>query len=762
MRKIINLNNGWLFCKDTVDVTMREGISVDLPHTWNAEDGQDGGNDYFRGSCLYSKTLRLAELPEADCYYLELRGANSSAKVYAGGELLAEHHGGYSTWRVNLTGKLTESTELAILVDNSPNEKVYPQMADFTFYGGLYRSVNLIAVNKTHFDLDYFGGNGLKITPTVEGADAKVEVEVFTTELADGQKLVYTLYDKEENELQKIESTDKSICFQIKDVHLWNGRPDPYLYCCEVEIVEGETVLDSVCSRFGCRSFRIDPENGFILNGREYPLRGVSRHQDRLGIGNALLPEHHREDIDLIMELGATTIRLAHYQHDQYFYDLCDEKGLVIWAEIPYISRHMPGGRENTVSQMRELITQNYNHPCIVVWGLSNEISIAGSDEDLLQNHRLLNDMVHSMDKTRLTTIAAVSMCKMDDPYIQIPDVVSYNHYFGWYGGDTSMNGPWFDKFHATYPNIPIGCSEYGCEALNWHTSDPKQGDYTEEYQAYYHEELIKQLFSRKYIWATHVWNMFDFGADARAEGGENGQNHKGLITMDRKYKKDAFYAYKAWLSDEPFVHLCGKRYIDRVEDVTRVTVYSNLPEVELFVNGESIGKKTAPDHFFYFDVKNEGESVIVAKAGELTDESTIRKVSEMNMDYVLREVGAVLNWFDVNVIEGRYSLNDKIADIMQSKRGKLWFIGVGLKIKKKMDANKRSKKEGEEKKSGGFEVDLKADGGLMQMLGGFTVLRLSSMMGMMNVSFTKEELLKMNKKLNRIKKPKSVIKPKA
>ena len=762
MRKIINLNNGWLFCKDTVDVTMREGISVDLPHTWNAEDGQDGGNDYFRGSCLYSKTLRLAELPEADCYYLELRGANSSAKVYAGGELLAEHHGGYSTWRVNLTGKLTESTELAILVDNSPNEKVYPQMADFTFYGGLYRSVNLIAVNKTYFDLDYFGGNGLKITPTVEGADAKVEVEVFTTELTDGQKLVYTLYDKEENELQKIESTDKSICFQIKDVHLWNGRPDPYLYCCEVEIVEGETVLDSVCSRFGCRSFRIDPENGFILNGREYPLRGVSRHQDRLGIGNALLPEHHREDIDLIMELGATTIRLAHYQHDQYFYDLCDEKGLVIWAEIPYISRHMPGGRENTVSQMRELITQNYNHPCIVVWGLSNEISIAGSDEDLLQNHRLLNDMVHSMDKTRLTTIAAVSMCKMDDPYIQIPDVVSYNHYFGWYGGDTSMNGPWFDKFHATYPNIPIGCSEYGCEALNWHTSDPKQGDYTEEYQAYYHEELIKQLFSRKYIWATHVWNMFDFGADARAEGGENGQNHKGLITMDRKYKKDAFYAYKAWLSDEPFVHLCGKRYIDRVEDVTRVTVYSNLPEVELFVNGESIGKKTAPDHFFYFDVKNEGESVIVAKAGELTDEGTIRKVSEMNMDYVLREVGAVLNWFDVNVIEGRYSLNDKIADIMQSKRGKLWFIGVGLKIKKKMDANKRSKKEGEEKKSGGFEVDLKADGGLMQMLGGFTVLRLSSMMGMMNVSFTKEELLKMNKKLNRIKKPKSVIKPKA
>ncbi len=754
MRNVIDLNKNWLFVKDTADITAKNGETVNLPHSWNAIDGQDGGNDYFRGACLYQKTLNKAELPSADCYYLELRGANSSADVFVNGKALAHHDGGYSTWRVDLTEHLTDTTEIAVVVDNSPNDTVYPQMADFTFYGGLYRGVNLIAVNRSHFSLDYYGGNGLKITPTVEGKDAKVEVEVFTTELAEGQKLVYTIYDHEEKELQKIETDEHAVTFTIKDVHLWHGRRDPYLYCCEVEIVENGEVLDNVCNRFGCRSFRVDPENGFILNGEEYPLRGVSRHQDRLGIGNALLPEHHAEDIDLIMEVGATTIRLAHYQHDQYFYDLCDEKGLVIWAEIPYISKHMPTGRENTISQMKELITQNYNHASIFVWGLSNEISIGGSDEDLLENHRILNDLVHEMDKTRLTTIAAVSMCKMDDPYLQIPDLVSFNHYFGWYGGDTTMNGPWFDKFHAMHPTIPIGMSEYGCEALNWHTSDPKQGDYTEEYQAYYHEELIKQLFSRKYIWATHVWNMFDFGADARSEGGENGQNHKGLITMDRKYKKDAFYAYKAWLSDDPFVHLCGKRYIDRVEDVTRVTVYSNLPEVELFVNGESIGKKSAPDHFFYFDVKNEGETIIVAKAGEFSDEGKIRKVAERNMDYVLREVGAVLNWFDVVEVEGRYSLNDKISDIMQSKRGKLWFISMGLKIKKKMDASKKEKKDGE-KKSGGFDVDLKADGGLMEMMGGFTVLRLTSMMGMMNISFTKEELLKMNKKLNRIRKPK-------
>ncbi len=749
MRNIKNLNENWLFVKGTDDIGARDGaVTVSLPHTWNSEDGYDGGNDYFRGSCLYVKTLKREELPAAALHYLEFCGANSSADVYVNGEKLCHHDGGYSTFRVNITDHVADETVIAVVVDNAPNDRVYPQMADFTFYGGLYRNVNLISVAAAHFDLDYYGAPGIKVTPVLNDKDANVEVEAYVKGLGDGDALRYTLYNKEGEQLDCIESTEAKVNFNIQNVHRWHGRRDPYLYSVKAEIISGDEVLDNVSARFGCRTFKVDPNEGFILNGEEYPLRGVSRHQDRLGFGNALLPEHHKEDIDLIMEVGATTIRLAHYQHDQYFYDLCDECGLVIWAEIPYISKHMPDGRENTISQMTELIAQNYNHASICVWGLSNEISIAGSSEDLLENHRILNDLVHEMDKTRLTTIAAVSMCKIDDPYLEIPDLVSYNHYFGWYGGDTDMNGPWFDKFHNVHPNIPIGISEYGCEALNWHTSSPRQGDYTEEYQAYYHEELIKQLFTRKYIWATHVWNMFDFGADARSEGGENGQNHKGLMTMDRKYKKDAFYAYKAWLSDEPFVHVCGKRYVDRVEDVTRVTVYSNLPEVELFVNGESIGKKEAPDHFFYFDVKNEGETVIVAKAGELSDESKIRKVDKMNEDYILKEQGAVLNWFDVVEKEGRYSLNDKISDIMASFRGKLWFVRLGLKMKKAMGG-----KKGEKKEAMGFE--LSED--MMKMMGGFTVLRLSSMVGMMNISFTKEELLKMNAQLNKIKKPKKL-----
>jgi len=754
MREVLNINVGWQFVKNTADITASENAeSVNLPHTWNAVDGQDGGNDYFRGSCLYKKIVKKADLPKADKYYLEIRGANSSADAYVNGKHLAHHDGGYSTWRVNFTEVLADENEIAIVVDNSPNERVYPQFADFTFYGGLYRDVNIIAVAKTHFDLDYFGGTGIAITPTIDGANANVDVEVWVTDLADDDELVYTIFEKDGSEVCRMRSKDTKVSFVIENVHLWQGRKDPYLYTAKAEIVRDGQTIDNVSARFGCRSFKIDPDNGFILNGEEYPLRGVSRHQDRWGIGNALLPKHHKEDIELILEVGATTIRLAHYQHDQYFYDLCDEVGMVVWAEIPYISKHLPRGRENTISQMQELITQNYNHASIVVWGISNEITMNGEgDPDLIDNHKVLNDLVHGMDKTRLTTIACVSMCSMDAAYLQIPDVVSYNHYFGWYGGNVSMNGPWFDEFHAKHPSIPIGCSEYGCEALNWHTSNPKQGDYTEEYQAYYHEELIKQLFSRKYLWATHVWNMFDFGADSRAEGGENGQNHKGLITFDRSYKKDSFYAYKAWLSDEPFVHLCGKRYVDRVEDVTKVTVYSNQPEVELFVNGESLGKKTAEDHFFYFDVPNVGESVLVAKAGELTDEGKIRKVDEMNPDYILKEKGAILNWFDVTMPKGRYSLNDTFDDILKSVRGKLWALRLGLSIKKKMQAKK---KNGESSApSVGDAMDRK---GMMKMLGGFTVLRMTSMVGMLGIHFTKGELLGMNKKLNRIRKPKDI-----
>ena len=731
MRYITNFNSDWEFSLHSDD----NWEKVTLPHTWNNLDGQDGGNDYYRGKCTYRKTILKKDLPLGEEHYLEINGANLSSVVYLNGEKLKSHDGGYSTYRVRLKDLRDENT-LEVTVDNSPSDRVYPQTADFTFYGGLYRDVRLISLPSSHFSLENLGTPGIKATPDVKGTlDVEVEVD------GDYDSILYTLLDREGKVVTEENSRETKVTLSVSSPHLWNGRKDPYLYYIKAELLKGEERLDEVGSEIGFRSFRIDPERGFILNGEEYPLRGVSRHQDRKDKGNAISKEDHEEDMALIMEVGANTIRLAHYQHDQYFYHLCDKNGIVVWAEIPYISQHMSQGRENTISQMKELITQNYNHPSIVVWGLSNEITMGDpKDPDMLENHRILNDLCHTMDKTRLTTSAMLTVCGIDEEIVHISDVVSYNHYFGWYGGEVSMNGPWFDAFHKKYPNKPIGCSEYGCEALNWHTSRPMQGDYTEEYQAYYHEEMIKQFFSRKYLWATHVWNMFDFGADARAEGGENGQNHKGLVTMDRKYKKDAFYAYKAWLSEEKFIHIASKRYVDRTEDITNVTVYSNLPEITLFLNGEKFETKTAEDHFFKFQVPNKGRTIIEAVYGDYRDKSEINKVDVFNESYRLKEKGAVLNWFDITEREGYCSLNSKISDILGTMRGKIILCLLLMKKTKGM------KKKGEGNKSSMVNKDT------MAMIGSFTILRITSMVSMLGIEFTKEELLNLNKKLNRIK----------
>ncbi|MBR6595308.1 MAG: glycoside hydrolase family 2 protein [Oscillospiraceae bacterium] len=750
MRRIVNINRKWAFTKFATEAPMAIDSRwdfVNLPHTWNALDGQDGDNDYFRGTGWYAKEIDRDELPEADKYFIEFQGANSVAELYVNGVKKMRHEGGYSTWRCDITSaiKSNQRTFLAVSVDNSPNENVYPQMADFTFYGGLYRDVNIICVKQSHFDLHYHGSPAIRVTPIVTGRDALVKVRTFVTGRKEHHKYQYIIRNAKGEVLADVTGNASKAQITILNVHLWNGLYDPYLYSVQVNLLDGDEILDSVSTRFGCRSFYIDPDKGFILNGAEYPLRGVSRHQDRWDVGNALLPKHHEEDVDLICEMGANTVRLAHYQQDQYFYDLCDERGLIVWAEIPYISRHMPGGRENSVSQMKELIHQNYNHPSIVVWGLSNDITMQVSEEpDMLENHRVLNDLAHTLDKTRLTAMAAFPLCPTDGEIIQIPEVVSYNQFFGWYGGETAMTGPWFDKFHAKYPNIPVGCSGYGAEALNWHSSDPVQGDYTEEYQARYHEEMIKTFFSRKYIWAAHCWNMFDFGADARCEGGGKGQNYKGLVTIDRKYKKDAFYAYKAWLSEEPFVHICGKRYVDRVEDVARITVYSNRKNVELFANGVSLGVKEADDHFFRFDVPNVGQTKLVAVAGRCRDESLIRKVEEFNEDYCLREKNPILTWYDVTKPEGYFSLQDKVGDIIATLRGKVLLMKLAADVMPHLQKDEAGKTT-----FLGYEVN----NGLLEILGSFTVLRLAGMLGRAGIAITREQLLELNAQLNKIKK---------
>lgn len=666
MRQATLWNDGWYFLRQDAsgEVALSLGSVVPIPHTWNAKDGQDGGNDYHRGRCWYAKKFTTPKLPEGQQLWVEFRGAAMTAEIFCNGKKLARHEGGYSTFRVDLTDVLHPAGEenlISVSVDNGKNDTVYPQKADFTFYGGLYRNIYLLCVPAAHFALDYFGSCGLRVTPELSGDLSAAEVTVEAWTEGDAQNVKFTLCGKTQD--SAVMNGHAQTVFRLAPVHLWNGKADPYLYTVTATLDSGDTVS----TRFGCRSIAFDSEKGFFLNGKNLRLCGAARHQDRQGLGNALTRKEHEEDIALLQEMGANTVRLAHYQHDQYFYDLCDEKGLVVWAEIPYISEHMPAANENTVSQMTELIVQNYNHPSIVCWGLSNEITAAGGiSEDMKENHRRLNELCHRLDATRPTTMAHVFMLDANDPFVLLPDIRSYNLYYGWYVGELVQNDEWFDAFHKNHPDAVIGLSEYGADANpQYQNGKPEKGDWSEPYQAVYHEHLLKMWSERPYIWAMHCWNMFDFGADGRDEGGKPGQNQKGLVTFDRKLKKDAFYIYKAYLSGEPFVHLCGRRYVERPEAETSVKVYSNQPAVTLLVDGKELETQSG-SKVFTFTVPLTGEHRIEAVAGDLSDEMTIRKAEKANPDYA--KPGTVVeNWFDREdeiVREGYFSIKNSMAEI--------------------------------------------------------------------------------------------------
>ncbi len=742
MRRSIELNENWIFVKHAENVAEAaavQGEEISLPHTWNAADGQDGGNDYYRGTCWYRRMLERPQLNAGQKAYLEFDGAAMTADVYLNGEKLARHEGGYSRFRVNVTEKLRAGTnELAVSVDNADNDHVYPQKADFTFYGGLYRMVRLVIVPEVHFSMDYYGGDGIRVTPQVtladgnrEHAQAKITVEIW----ADGGAEMVTVTAADQTKQAAVADGYAKAEFELSDVHLWDGMEDPYLYTAKAELAGGDVVQ----TRFGCRSFHVDPQKGFFLNGRAYPLRGVSRHQDRAGVGNALTSAMHQEDMEIIKEIGANTLRLAHYQHAQEFYDLCDENGLIVWAEIPYITLHMPNGRENTLSQMQELVVQNYNHPSIVCWGLSNEITASGGvTEDLLENHRLLNDLCHRLDASRFTTMADVFMLETDSPVLEIPDVNSYNLYFGWYLGELEQNDAFFDEYHAKYPDRCIGFSEYGADANpQYQSAEPDKGDYTESYQAVFHEHILQMIEKRPWLWATHVWNLFDFAADGRDEGGKNGQNQKGLVTMDRKLKKDAFYLYKAyWNRKEPFVHLCGRRYADRTEAETEVKVYSNQPEVTLFVDGKK-RETLQGNRVFRFKVPISGTHRIEAQAGVCRDFITVRKTEEKNMDYVFGQAGGVVNWFDKDDFKpGYFSIRDTMGALQSHPQ-------AGALIGKLTESASAAR--------GDVAQSVKDNPNLQKMMMGMT---LEGMLKQVRDMVTPEQVKALNDALQQIKKP--------
>ena len=683
MRNIININENWKFIQEDVGLPTSyptDWQTVDVPHSWNAVDGCDGNGSYDRGNYWYAKTFETPVQPLAGGrVFVEFMGVNSEATVYVNGTQVTYHEGGYSTFRADITElcKADEENLLVVAVNNKANDYVYPQHADFTFYGGIYRDVNIISVPNTHFDLEYYGGPGIMVTPKpTECGGATFEIESWVKNADENFTVQYSIFDEDGEEVgyavRPADATKTTIF--VPDANLWDFD-EPYLYTVVAELQRRNETYDDLEVTVGVREFKCDPQEGFSINGVPTPLRGVSRHQDVMYLGNALTREEHYDDAYLIKELGANTIRLAHYQHSQDFYDACDELGFAIWAEIPFISvmSKNPAAHQNCIEQMKELIVQNYNHPSIMFWGVSNEILIGGISEQLVENHKELNALCKEMDPTRLTTIAHVSFTPVDGPMHYITDTESYNHYFGWYGGKMEDNGPWLDSFHEKHPNICLGVSEYGCEGIiTYHGPEPKCKDYSEDYQAMYHEHMAKVLDERPWIWSSHIWNMFDFGCAARDEGGVAGRNNKGLMTMDRKTKKDSYYIYKAYWNPEPMVYLCGKRYAQRAGEEREIKVYTNQDSVTLFMNGEEVGTQAPVDHIARFTVAmKDGENIFLAVAGECKDTMTIEKVEVEPEIYTLpgqdEGDGGAANWF---VAEGDVDLEDDAP--MEFPEGKL------------------------------------------------------------------------------------------
>lgn len=715
MREYTNLQNGWFFTKESLtDIPVsipNNWDEISIPHTWNAIDGQDGGADYYCGKCWYVTKLDIPTLAPNTLVYIEFEAASSTCEVYINGQKVTEHEGGYSTFRADITSYIkNDGNILSVMVSNEQQSFIYPQMADFTFYGGLYRDVNLIYVRETHFDLDYCAAEGITATSKIIGdRQALLTLDAYVTNPQESDQILFTIYDNDDREIGNISrpaSEHTTAEITLSDLNLWQGVENPYLYTIEASILRHNDVQDLVTIRHGFREFFVDPQKGFYLNGKLTPLRGVSRHQDYLGLGNALTFEEHMQDAELIQEVGANTVRLAHYQHSQDFYNLCDEMGFIVWAEIPFISQmnEDPKAHENCISQMKELILQNYNHSSICFWGISNEITIGASTPTLVKNLNDLNDLVHQLDPTRLSTMAQVSMLPMEDVQNQITDVLGYNHYFGWYSGSISDNEKWLDAFHAMHPNRALGISEYGCEGIiTYHNDEPKAGDYSEEYQSMYHEHMAKIIEERPWLWATHIWNMFDFGCDARNEGGVSGRNNKGMITLDRKVKKDIFYLYKAYWSQEPVVHICSKRYAKRNANEITVKVYSNFSEVELYVDGHLAAKKDGYRVFTFENVPlKDGFTTITAKSSGYSDSTCFEKVSEPFAPYVLVEDESetgVTNWFDnvdlkeereMTFREGYYSVNDTMSVLLENKEASDIVVNamsslIGMKLKKSM-----------------------------------------------------------------------------
>lgn len=626
-RQDILLNNDWNF-RFSHQVQKGTGVRVDLPHTWNAQDALSGKIDYKRGIGNYEKNLFIRPEWKGKRLFIRFEGVNNIADVFINRRHIGEHRGGYGAFIFEITGKVEYGKENSILVrvNNGEQLDIMPLVGDFNFYGGIYRDVHLLITDETCISpLDYASPGVRLIQDSVSHRYAKVRAIVdlsngssgnqkveLNVRLLDGQRVVKE--GTKNVNLSGNEVMQQELTFEIDQPHLWNGRQDPFLYQAEVTLFRNGQMVDRVTQPLGLRFYRIDPDKGFFLNGKHLPLQGVCRHQDRSEVGNALRPQHHEEDVALMLEMGVNAVRLAHYPQATYFYDLMDKNGIIVWAEIPFVGPggyndkgfvDLPAFRANGKEQLKELIRQHYNHPSICVWGLFNELTELGDNP--VEYIKKLNVLAHQEDTTRPTTSASNQMGDLNF----ITDAIAWNRYDGWYGGTPADLGKWLDRMHKDHPEICIAISEYGAGASIYHQQDslvktvPTSWWHPENWQTYYHIENWKTISSRPYVWGSFVWNMFDFGAAHRTEGDRPGINDKGLVTFDRKVRKDAFYFYKAnWNREEPMLYLTGKRNTVRTQRLQTITAFTNLSGAELFVNGKSYGK-AIPDSYAILEWKN-------------------------------------------------------------------------------------------------------------------------------------------------------------
>jgi len=635
-RRVIDLDTGWRFVRR--DVPSGENPQLDdsawqqisLPHTWNNLDGEDGGNNYYRGPAWYRLHLNLSDRVSdlaGRRVYLRFGAASMAAKVFVNGKPAGEHKGAFAGFVFDITDLLNVSGDnvVAVRVTNAHDADIPPLSGDFTIFGGLYRSVSLLMLDPLSISPIDDGGPGVyaeQNSVTRERAQVHVIVRLRNANpTGKNATVVYQVLDSSgklvlaaqgDQAVPAAGFADAAQDLTIADPHLWNGRLDPYLYTLRVTVNDGQAKVDQLDQPLGLRFFRVDPASGFYLNGSPYSLHGVNRHQDRIDEGWATRSNDLNQDFDLVMEMGCTVIRLAHYQHPQEFYDLCDRGGLIVWAEASMVNfvTASQAFDDTALQQVRELIKQNYNHPSICFWSLYNELS---GDKKSVAHQALLvgklNALAHQLDATRLTT-AASSVRDPLNPINQITDILGHNLYFGWYYGKPGDLGKSLDEMHAKRPDYAIALSEYGAGASVFqHDPDPKMPKkndkhwHPEEWQTLIHESAWRTIKQRPWLWGSFLWCMFDFAVDSRDEGDHAGRNDKGMITYDRRTKKDVFYFYKANWSDDPFVYITYRRFTPRNFGTSPVKIYSNCDRVELIVNGHSFGTQTGDDiHRFVWD----------------------------------------------------------------------------------------------------------------------------------------------------------------